>query len=76
MAKTKFTMIGMTSSGKSCYITAMYMKMAVGMDAFTLTTDEDTRKKLERDIRTLREPIGVSRFPSATQNNEESIRKY
>ena len=44
MAKTKFTMIGMTSSGKSCYITAMYMKMAVGMDAFTLTTDEDTRK--------------------------------
>ena len=73
MAKTKFTMIGMTSSGKSCYITAMYMKMAVGMDAFTLTTDEDTRKKLERDIRTLREPIGVSRFPSSTQNNEESI---
>lgn len=76
MPKTKFTMVGMTSSGKTCYITAMYMKMAVGIDAFTLTTDEETKKKLERDIRILREPTGQNRFPSATQNNEESIRKY
>lgn len=76
MAKTKFTMIGMTSSGKTCYITAMYMKMAVGMDAFTLTTDDKTKKKLERDIRTLREPSGVERFPSATQNDARAIRKY
>ncbi len=28
MADTKYTMIGMTSAGKTCYITAMYMKMS------------------------------------------------
>lgn len=62
MADTKYTMIGFTSAGKTCYITAMYMKMAAGFDGFTLVTDDKTRTKLERDILTLREPKGLIVF--------------
>ncbi len=67
-------MIGMTSAGKTCYITAMYMKMSAGFDGFTLVTDDKTRTKLERDILTLREPKGQDRFPTAT--DETTIRSY
>ena len=67
-------MIGMTSAGKTCYITAMYMKMSVGFDGFTLVTDDATRTKLERDILTLRSPSGQERFPIAT--NEITTRSY
>lgn len=74
MAETKYTMIGMTSAGKTCYITAMYMKMASGFDGFTLVTDDHTRVKLERDILALREPSGQMRFPTAT--NETTTRTY
>lgn len=74
MADTKYTMIGMTSAGKTCYITAMYMKMSAGFDGFTLVTDDNTRTKLERDILTLREPKGQERFPTAT--NETTTRSY
>lgn len=74
MADTKYTMIGMTSSGKTCYITAMYMKMSAGFDGFTLVTDDITRAKLERDILTLRKPTGQERFPTAT--NATKTRSY
>ena len=74
MADTKYTMIGMTSAGKTCYITAMYMKMSAGFDGFTLVTDDRTRTKLERDILTLREPKGQDRFPTAT--DETTTRSY
>ncbi len=74
MADTKYTMVGMTSAGKTCYITAMYMKMAAGFDGFTLVTDDATRTKLERDILTLRSPSGQDRFPIAT--NETTTRSY
>ena len=74
MTDTKYTMIGMSSAGKTCYITAMYMKMATGLDGFTLVTDDVTRAKLERDILTLRERKGVDRFPTAT--NEMTTTTY
>lgn len=74
MADTKYTIIGMTSAGKTCYITAMYMKMAAGFDGFTLVTDDKTRTKLERDILALRQPNGMDRFPAAT--NETTTRSY
>ncbi len=74
MADTKYTMIGMSSAGKTCYITAMYMKMAVGLSGFTLVTDDKTRAKFERDILALREPVGQERFPIAT--NETTTNSY
>lgn len=74
MADTKYTILGMSSAGKTCYITAMYMKMAAGFDGFTLVTDDKTRAKLERDILALRIPSGIERFPAAT--NETTTRSY
>lgn len=74
MDNAKYTMIGMSSAGKTCYITAMYMKMSTGVDGFTLVTDDTTRAKLERDILSLRGRNGVDRFPQAT--NETTTRSY
>lgn len=74
MADTTYTIVGMSGSGKTCYITAMYMKMAAGFDGFTLVTDDQTRSRLERDIRTLREPRGMERFPVAT--NATAVTSY
>ncbi len=74
MADTKYTILGMSSAGKTCYITAMYMKMASGFDGFTLVTNDETRTKFERDILIMRQPSGQTRFPMAT--NETSVRPY
>ncbi len=61
----KFTMLGMSYSGKTCYIAGMYMKMAVGVNGFTLVAEDETRVKLEREIRTLRKTMGQERFLEA-----------
>lgn len=77
MADTKYTIVGMSSSGKTCFLTAMYMRMATGVDGFTLWTTEDTRRKFERDIRALRNGReGLARFPAATPNAENATKLY
>ena len=77
MADTKYTIVGMSSSGKTCFLTAMYMRMATGVDGFTLWTTEDTRRKFERDIRALRNGCaGLDRFPAATPNAENATKLY
>ena len=76
MADTKYTILGMSGAGKTCFITGMYMRMSVGMDGFTLVTDDDTRIKLERDIQTLRRTTGQARFPEATVNDIDAIKRY
>lgn len=76
MADTKYTILGMTGAGKTCFITGMYMRMSVGMDGFTLVTDDATRIKLERDIQALRRPSGQTRFPEATVNDIDAIKRY
>ena len=77
MADTKYTIVGMSSSGKTCFLTAMYMRMATGVDGFTLWTTEDTRRKYERDILALRKgEAGLDRFPAATPNAENATKLY
>lgn len=71
---TVFTMVGASGAGKTCYITAMYAKMATGFDGFTLVTDDATRVQLEKNIYSLRKPDGKSRFPQATP--EEYTRTF
>lgn len=67
MANTKYTLIGMSSAGKTCYITAMYKEMAVGFDGFTLVTDDQTRANMEKVISILDDrQAGQDRFPQAT----------
>jgi len=77
MADTKYTIVGMSSSGKTCFLTAMYMRMATGVEGFTLWTTEDTRRKFERDILKLRNGNeGHMRFPEPTPNAENATKLY
>lgn len=77
MSDTKYTIVGMSSSGKTCFLTAMYMKMVTGVDGFTLSTkNENTRRKFERDIHALRRGTGIERFPAATPNAENATKLY
>lgn len=77
MAATKYTIVGMSSSGKTCFLRAMYMRMSTGVDKFTLSTNEETRWTFGRDIRALRESSkGINRFPAATPNAENATRQY
>lgn len=77
MADTKYTIVGMSSTGKTCYLTAMYKEMATGFDGFTLWTNDATRAKFERDILTLRDrTVGIERFPAATVNTEDATKSY
>ncbi len=70
---SKFTMLGMSRSGKTCYIAGMYMKMQSGVNGFTLVAEKDIRKTLRRDLLELREPKGTERFPVATPR---TIKEY
>ncbi len=73
MKKTKFTILGMSGSGKTCYLLGMYYKMGAGMRGFTMTTDEDEDVKLRDRYRKLSDnTIGKERFPVGTDN----ISKY
>lgn len=76
MADTKYTITGMSSSGKTCFLTAMYMRMVTGVDGFTLWTTEDTRRRFERDILLMRNGRGLERFPAATSNAENATKLY
>ncbi|MDE6708159.1 MAG: hypothetical protein K2K06_09020 [Oscillospiraceae bacterium] len=74
---SKFTMLGMSCSGKTCYIAGMYMKMSTGVNGFTLVAEDDVRMKLEREIRALRRySVGIERFPQLTYSNLDAVRNY
>ena len=47
MADTRFTGLGLSGSGKTCYVLGMYYEMCVGLRGFTLTTTNQTASKLE-----------------------------
>lgn len=76
MADTTFTMLGMTGSGKTCFIAAMWSQMSSGIDGFTIVTDDETRFKLQRDVIKLTQTKSPERFPQATSTSTESIKYY
>ena len=47
MADTRFTALGMSGSGKTCYLLGMYYEMCVGVRKFTLVTTNQAASKLE-----------------------------
>ncbi|WP_406042110.1 TRAFAC clade GTPase domain-containing protein [Succinimonas sp.] len=64
---TQFTILGLTGSGKTCYLLGMYKKMAAGMKGFSLTTDSDTDVNLRRRYRRMEDQsLGINRFPAGT----------
>lgn len=70
MADTQITILGMSGSGKTCYLLGLYYKMGAGMKGYTITTDDDTDVKLRDryarlcDVTLDRE----KRFPAGTDN--------
>lgn len=71
MADTRFTALGMSGSGKTCYILGMYYDMCVGRNGFTLVTDNAMASKLERWMDIIDNcSSGMDRFPAGTPASE------
>lgn len=65
--KTQFTMLGMSGSGKTCYLLGMYKKMVAGLEGFTFTTDSDTDVDLKTRYKRMKDTsLGQDRFPAGT----------
>ena len=70
MADTQITILGMTGSGKTCYLLGLYYKMASGMKGYTITTDEDTDLDLrKRYSKMCDQTLGEARFPVGTDTS-------
>lgn len=70
MADTQITILGMSGSGKTCYLLGLYYKMGAGLKGYTITTDEDTDVQL-RDRYSKLCDITLDkekRFPAGTDN--------
>lgn len=74
MADTQITILGMSGSGKTCYLLGLYYKMGAGLRGYTITTDEDTDVQLrDRYARLCDINLDMEkRFPAGTDN----ISKY
>ncbi len=73
MADTRITVLGMSGSGKTCYLLGLYYKMGSGMRGYTITTDDDTDVQLrDRYAKLCDSSLGAERFPAGTDN----ISKY
>ena len=47
-ADTIMTILGMSGSGKTCYLLGMFYKMTGGLKGYNLHTDDDTHTDLSR----------------------------
>lgn len=74
MADTQITILGMSGSGKTCYLLGLYYKMGAGLKGYTITTNEDTDVQLrDRYARLCDVTLDMEkRFPAGTDN----ISKY
>lgn len=63
---TRFTALGMSGSGKTCYVLGMYYEMCVGVRGFTVVTQNEMATKLERWMDKLDDNVGQDRFPAGT----------
>lgn len=68
--RTRFTALGMSGSGKTCYVVGMYYQMITGYKGFSLKAGEDSLARLEDWMDTLDEETGGDRFPAGTNLNE------
>lgn len=68
---TRFTALGKSGAGKSCYILGMYHAMSIGQNGFLLTTENEFAKELGKKLSVLRNnEIGVDRFPPGTPTSD------
>lgn len=71
-SNTRFTALGMSGSGKTCYVLGMYYQMITGMKGFSVKAESDSVAKLEAWMDNLDENCGEERFPSGTALTEVS----
>ena len=71
MSDIDFTMLGMTGTGKTCFLTGMYYEMSSGIQGYTLSSDDDIDIELRNKWEKLcDEKNGVNRFPVGTDKTE------
>ncbi len=63
---TRFTAIGMSGSGKTCYVLGMYYQMITGYKGFSLKAGKDSVRRLEDWMDMLDDESGQDRFPAGT----------
>lgn len=70
---SRFTILGETGSGKTCYLLGMYYEMSMGEAGYTVVTtnEEDDRKLALRYERLKDKSIGKSRFPDPTDQSQK-----
>ena len=70
---SRFTILGETGSGKTCYLLGMYYEMSMGEAGYTVVTtnDEDDSKLAERYERLKDKSRGQSRFPDPTDQSQK-----
>ena len=67
MSDTRFTALGMSGSGKTCYVLGMFYEMSVGIRGFRLSTENDMARKLLGWTETLdNAERGIDCFPKGT----------
>lgn len=73
MADTQMTILGMSGSGKTCYLLGLYYKMVAGLKGFGLTSDDDTDVELRDRFAKLRDVTLAKeeRFPAGTDNTSK-----
>lgn len=69
---TRFTALGMSGSGKTCYVLGMYYQMITGVRGFSVKAANDSVSKLESWMDNLDEKTGNERFPVGTPLTEVS----
>ncbi|ONI43995.1 hypothetical protein AN640_05885 [Candidatus Epulonipiscium fishelsonii] len=73
MIDTRFTILGMTGAGKTCYLLGMYYELCAGLQGYTMITDEDKSTELRSQyLKILDKSLGINRFPAGT----DSATKY
>ncbi len=66
MEDARFTALGLSGSGKTCYVLGMYYEMCVGVRGFTISTQNSTSAKLDRWMDKIDDESGPDRFPAGT----------
>ncbi len=72
MSETTMTILGNSGAGKTCYLLSMYHKMCIGMNGFTITTDDDTDVDLRHRYDQMKDrSLGNRRFPAGTDGRSQ-----
>jgi len=73
---TRFTALGMSGSGKTCYVLGMYYQMITGLKGFSVKAENNSVAKLEAWMDKLDEECGKERFPAGTALTEVSDSEF